>query len=309
MTTPTAARDWELWSTTARLVVTDPEALEPALALVRETLAEIELAASRFRSDSDVMRLAASAQETHPISPVLAGLLEEALDAAEWTGGAVDPTVGSTLSDLGYDRDIASLDLTGARPVAVVRRTPGWRRLRLATTATGVELTMPRGLVIDLGATAKAVAADLCATEVAALLGCGALVSLGGDIATAGRGPAGGWVIDVQDTPEDPASQIVLPDGAAVATSSTVRRTWRRGGEVAHHVVDPRTSRPAASPWRSVTVVADTCSVANAAATATIAKGADGAAWLATHDLPARLVDHDRHVHLLGGWPTEEDAA
>ena len=57
MTTPTAAHDWELWSTTARLVVTDPEALEPALALVRETLDEIELAASRFRSDSDVMRL------------------------------------------------------------------------------------------------------------------------------------------------------------------------------------------------------------------------------------------------------------
>jgi len=309
MTTTTAAHDWELWSTTARIVVTDPEALEPSLALARETLAEIELAASRFRSDSDVMRLAASVQETHVISPVLAGLLEEALDAADWTGGAVDPTVGSTLSDLGYDRDIASLDLTGKRPVAVVRRTPGWRKLRLATSAQGVELTMPRGLVLDLGATAKAVAADVCAAEVAAMLGCGVLVSLGGDIATAGRGPDGGWVIDVQDTPDDPASQIVLPDGAAVATSSTVRRTWRRGGEVAHHVVDPRTSRPATSPWRSVTVVADTCSVANAAATATIAKGADGAAWLATHDLPSRLVDHDRHVHLLGGWPTEEDAA
>ena len=104
------------------------------------------------------------------------------------------------------------------------------------------------------------------------------------------------------------AAQVVLPDGAAVATSSTVRRTWRRGADHTHHIVDPRTSRPAASPWRSVTVVADTCAVANAAATAVIAQGSDGAAWLTTHDLPARLVDHDHQVHLIGGWPQEEAA-
>ena len=307
--TQTAAHDWELWSTTARLVVTDAPALEPALALVRETLAEIELAASRFRPDSEVMRLAASVHGNDrvgpaAISPLLADLLGEALDAAEWTGGAVDPTVGSTLSDLGYDRDITMLDLSGDRPVVRVRRTPGWRTVRL----TGTTLTLPAGLILDLGATAKAVAADRCAARVATQLGCGVLVSLGGDIATAGRGPAGGWAITVQDTPEDPAAQVVLPDGAAVATSSTVRRTWRRGADRTHHIVDPRTSRPAASPWRSVTVVADTCAVANAAATAVIAQGSDGAAWLTTHDLPARLVDHDHQVHLIGGWPQEEAA-
>ena len=307
--TQTAAHDWELWSTTARLVVTDAPALEPALALVRETLAEIELAASRFRPDSEVMRLAASVHGNDrvgpvAISPMLADLLGEALDAAEWTGGAVDPTVGSTLSDLGYDRDITRLDLSGDRPVVRVRRTPGWRTVRL----TGTTLALPAGLILDLGATAKAVAADRCAARVATQLGCGVLVSLGGDIATAGRGPAGGSAITVQDTPEDPAAQIVLPDGAAVATSSTVRRTWRRGTDTTHHIVDPRTSRPAASPWRSVTVVADTCAVANAAATAVIAQGSDGAAWLTTHDLPARLVDHDHQVHLIGGWPQEEAA-
>ncbi|MFN8193365.1 MAG: FAD:protein FMN transferase [Nocardioidaceae bacterium] len=316
MSTPTtAAHDWELWSTTARLVVTRPEALEPALALVRETLAEVELAASRFRPDSEVMRLAAGAQDSGAtgaadqrveVSPMLADLLAGALDAAAWTGGAVDPTVGSTLSDLGYDRDIASLDLSGDRPVARVRRVPGWRRVRLE----GTTLNLPAGLLLDLGATAKAVAADRCAVRVASTLRCGVLVALGGDIATAGPGPDGGWVVDVQDTPEDPAAQIVLPDGAAVATSSTVRRTWNRGGESVHHVVDPRTSRSADSPWRSVTVVAGSCAVANAASTATIAWGADGAAWLATHDLPARLVGRDRQVHLLGGWPQEAgDAA
>lgn len=307
MTARLAAADWELWSTQARLVVTDERALAPARQLVDGLLTEVELAVSRFRPDSEVSRLAeapAGAAAVTPISPTFAELLGQALDAARWTDGAVDPTVGGTLLDLGYDRDISLLDLTGARPVARVRRTPGWRTVRLTEGA----VQLPSGMLLDLGATAKAAAADRCATAVAQRLGCGVLMSLGGDIATAGPSPEGGWTIRVADTAEDPETTIVVSGGSAVATSSTVRRTWRRGPTHAHHIVDPRTARPAISPWRSVTVLADTCAVANAAATATIAKAADGAAWLATHRLPARLVDHDHQVHLLGGWPQEEAA-
>jgi hypothetical protein len=103
----------------------------------------------------------------------------------------------------------------------------------------------------------------------------------------------------VQDTEADPAAHVALADGTALATSSSVRRTWRRGTETAHHIVDPRTSRPARTPWRTVSVVAATCAEANTAATATVAKGLDGQAWLAAQGLPARLVDRDFGVHLL----------
>lgn len=306
---PLHSQDWELWSTSARLVVTSPGAAERARAIVDETLAQVEVVASRFRSDSEVMQLADSSVTSVEVSPLLASLLGQALYAAEWTQGAVDPTVGNSLADLGYDRDLAAvhlaeLDLSGPRPVARIRRTPGWRSL----TLTGTRLDLPAGLIIDLGATAKAAAADLCAARVADRLGCGVLISLGGDIATAGPGPEAGWNIEVQDTPEDPRTQLTLPSGAAVATSSTVRRTWRRGEQAAHHILDPTTARPAQSPWRSVTVVAHSCVIANGASTATIAKGARGADWLATHDLPARLVDQDLQVHHLGGWQ-EENAA
>lgn len=307
------AVDWSLWSTTARIVLTDASALAEARRVADALLDEVERAVSRFRPDSEVMLLAASGASEADLSQVLTEYLSEALYAARWTDGAVDPTVGNTLSDLGYDRDLTAarthlaqlqLDLSGPRPVARVRRTPGWQSLKL----TGNHLSLPAGLVIDLGATAKAVAADRCAAAIAARFGCGVLVSLGGDIATAGTGPESGWLIEVRDTAEDPGTALNLPSGAAVATSSTVRRTWRHGDTERHHILDPQTARPAESPWRSVTVVAHTCAVANAASTATIAKGATGADWLRTHDLPARLVDRDRRVHHLGGWQ-EENAA
>jgi thiamine biosynthesis lipoprotein len=299
-----AAREWELWSTRARLVVTDPAALDPALVLVDALLADVEAAASRFRPDSEVSVLRPGPDGTVLVSPMLADLLEEALEAARRTDGAVDPTIGATLSALGYDRDIRLVE-SGPGLVALVRPVPGWRTLRLA----GRRLGLPARVQLDLGATAKAVAADRAAALVAERLGTGVLVSLGGDIATAGPAPAGDWQVRVQDTDTDPVCQVALPAGSALATSSTVRRTWHRAGERLHHIVDPATGRPADPVWRSVSVAATSCSIANAAATATVVKGAAGLAWLSATRLPARLVDRDGTVHLRNGWPGEPEGA
>lgn len=296
-----AVHEWELWSTRARVVVTEAAALDEATARVRMLLDEVDLAASRFRDDSEVRRLAPGPDGAVEVSPMLADLLTEALEAARVSGGAVDPTVGGALSALGYDRDIRLVE-SGDALVARVRRVPGWERLRLR----GHRLELPPGIELDLGATAKAVAADRAAGLVARQLGVGVLVSLGGDIATAGPAPLGDWQIRVQDTERDPVSHILLPAGGAVATSSTVRRTWRRGGATLHHIVDPRTGRPAEPVWRSVTVVAATCAAANTAATATVVKGHSGLDWLAARGLPARLVDRDGLVHRCAGWPAEE---
>ena len=185
-----ATRDWTLWSTSCRLVVTDAAELPAAGALVDELLAEIETACSRFRDDSELMTLARDGEGGAELSPLLAELVAEALEAARDTGGAVDPTLGSVLVGLGYDRDIGEVQLrapgAGSRtPVVVVRRPTGWRSLVL----DGRRLRMPPGLQLDLGATAKASAADRCARRVASALRTGVLVSLGGDIATAGPAP------------------------------------------------------------------------------------------------------------------------
>lgn len=291
---------FEVWSTTASVVVTDPAALRSVVEIVRAGLDDVDRACSRFRSDSELVGLTAG---TSRLSPLLADLVGTALDAAEASGGLVDPTVGGAMQALGYDRSIELLPADGA-PVRLVQEVPGWRRVHLY----GDKLELPRGVVLDLGATAKARAADLLARRAAEIVGVGVLVELGGDIATAGTTPAGGWQVLVRDTEEDAPCQVTLTSGSAVATSSTVRRTWRRGGVRIHHVVDPRTAAPAAPVWRSATVAASTCVEANTASTAAVVLGRSAARWLSERGLSARLVDQQRRVVRVGGWPEEAAA-
>ena len=288
---------FELWTTTAAVVVTDPAVLGTAVDVVRAGLDRVELACSRFRPDSE---LAGLTPGTHRLSPLLADLVGTALDAAEASGGLVDPTVGSTLRALGYDRSIELLPGDGA-PVSLVHHVPGWRRVHLY----GDKLELPLGVELDLGATAKARAADLTARAAAEATGAGVLVEVGGDIATSGPPPEQGWQVLVQDSPDDPAGRFTLAAGWAVATSSTVRRAWRRGGVRLHHIVDPRTAAPAAPVWRSATVAAPSCAEANTASTAAVILGHDAATWLADRGYTARLVDQRHRVVRVGAWPQE----
>ncbi len=290
---------WPIWSTTARLVVTDPAALADAHRLVVGELAAVELAASRFRPDSEINSLHLSGGRPQRISPLLADLVAAALAAAASTAGDVDPTVGTAMRALGYDRDFA-LVAPGGGPVRLaIRPAPGWQRVHL----DGDRLTVPPDVLLDLGTTAKARAADRCAGLVADRLGTGALVSLGGDIATAGPGPDGGWRVLVQDRPGEPACTVTLPTGHAIATSSTAGRQWRRGGRWLHHVLDPRTCQPADPVWRTVTVAAPRCVDANALTTAGVVRGHAAMSWLRALDVPARLVSAAGDVLSTPRWP------
>jgi thiamine biosynthesis lipoprotein len=292
-----ATTQWPVWSTTARVVVTDPKALARAAEAVRRVLAAVDLAASRFRPDSELRRLAPDVPTV--VSPVLAHLIRVALAAAERSGGAVDPTMGRALSDLGYDRDLSLVDVDGCAIPLVVRQAPGWRGVRLA----GRTLTVPKGVELDLGATAKAHAADVAARLVAAWLDVGVLVSLGGDIATAGPAPDGGWRVLVRDQPDDPSCVLTMPAGRAIATSSTRGRAWRRGRASLHHILDPSTCLPAKPFWRSVSVVAPSCVDANTATTAALVRGEDGPAVVRGLGLPGRFVALDGSVVTVAGWP------
>ncbi|WP_243754265.1 FAD:protein FMN transferase [Labedaea rhizosphaerae] len=283
-----------MWSTTARVVVTEPAALARATGIVRDVLDAVDRAASRFRADSELRRLVPGVPTT--VSPVCAQLVRVALIAAERTGGAVDPTMGRALGDLGYDRDLSLVDVDGLAIPLVVRQAPGWRSVRL----TGRRLTVPEGVELDLGATAKAHAADVAAQLVAAVLDTGVLVSLGGDIATAGPAPEGGWRVLVRDQPDDPSCVLTMPAGRAIATSSTRSRGWRRGRAQLHHILDPRTCLPAKPVWRSVSAVAESCVDANTATTAALVHGVDGPRRMR---LAARFVALDKTVVTVAGWP------
>jgi thiamine biosynthesis lipoprotein len=185
---------------------------------------------------------------------------------------------------------------------------PGWRAVQVNRAAGTVRLA--RGVTLDLGATAKALAADRAAAHAADAIGCGVLVSLGGDIAIRGEAPAGGWRIRVTDDHRSdssaPGQSITLPSGG-LATSSTTARRWSVAGGVAHHLVDPATGQPTSGPWRTVSVCAATCLDANIASTAAIIRGETAAAWLESLGLPARLVGVDGGARHVAGWPAEGD--
>lgn len=292
---PWAGTRHRLIGTDIHLLVTEPALLAEADALLVAGLAALDEAASRFRPDSELLALPAAGRVR--VSALLAALLDAALHVADLTDGLVDPTLGAQLRAAGYDRTFAELLADGPAAVAVPR--PGrWRDLQL----DGDLLTVPDGVLLDLGATAKAWAADALARDVAAL-GTGALVNLGGDLAVAGPVPDGGWPVEVRDRPDGPVVQVVAVEGGGLATSSTTARTWRRGGVAAHHVLDPRTGLPAAADWASVTVAAPTCLQANAVSTAAVVLGAAAPAWVEQQGLPALLVARDGTAEKLGGWP------
>src|SRR6516225_1295759 len=303
-----ASASWRALGTGVQLVVTDAHQLAAARAMLVADLAAVDLACSRFRPDSELVSLD-RADGPVTVSPLLAEAIGVALRAAELTGGDVDPTVGAAMNAVGYDRDFSLVKRDGPAVRLTVKTIPGWRQVEFDEQAR--LLRVPPGVRLDLGATAKAWAADRSAARIAAALGCGVLVSLGGDIAVSGQPPAGGWRIRVQDIsgrPEDPPagpSTVVAIHGGGLATSSTVARRWRRGGDLLHHILDPRTGLPAAPVWRTVSVAAASCTDANIASTAAIIKGHAAPAWLAGLGLPARLVDDAGQVHTIGGWPAE----
>jgi thiamine biosynthesis lipoprotein len=302
--------------TSARVVAWPPYNLARVLAIVDTELARLDEQASRFRADSEISAVHRSAGTVHILSEGLAEAIAVALTAAGWTGGLVDPTVGGALSALGYDRDFAAIRPGGGTPLASAC-IPGWESVRL----DGRRLRLPAGSRLDLGATAKGLGSDRAASAAAAAMtGGGVLVSLGGDISVAGEAPNGGWPLLVADeqeplssgnargrraTPgsERSAGQVVRLPAGALATSSIMCRQWRRGDRMLHHIVDPRTGRPAEGPWRTVSAAAANCAEANAASTAAIVAGDQAPAWLAEQGLPARLVGRDGTVRFVSGWP------
>jgi thiamine biosynthesis lipoprotein len=312
----TAVKSWTALGTSVHVVATNGDGLESATTAVTEVLQDVDTAYSRFREDSELSRLNASQGRVVRVSPLLATAIDAAQRAARLTDGAVDPTIGTAIRVAGYDDDFSRIagphpdppPQAGEGELSVrlrAWRVPGWKAIGFDRRSRVVLL--PDGVELDLGSTGKALAADLAARAALKAAGAGGvLVSLGGDIATAGPPPPGGWQIHVaEDSAERPDADgevICLPSGG-VATSSTTVRRWIRGKAVLHHIIDPQTSLPTTGPFRTVTVVAATCLDANIASTAAIVIGATAIDWLMRRNLPARLVENDGTIHYIGRWP------
>ena len=294
------------------VATSDEGALARAVDVVKRVVDEFDRACSRFRDDSELAQVNRAAGRPVRVSPLMAEATLAGIRAAELTEGDVDPTLGSALVSLGYDRDF-ELGLTGRGTIPT--RVPafaavaGWRTVRVDAQAGTVAIGA--GVSLDLGATAKALASDHAALLALDAVHCGVLVSLGGDIATAGEPPADGWHVRVTDDHRSgidaPGQSITIRSGGLATSSTTVRR-WRSGDDRAvHHLLDPTTGLPAAGGWRTASVTAASCVDANIASTAAIVRGDLAPAWLESLGLPSRLVADDGLALHIAGWPAEGD--
>jgi FAD:protein FMN transferase len=292
--------------TTAVVVVVEPGRLAPALAALERELDAIDGACSRFRDDSELARVNASAGRAVRVGPLLMEALRVAQRASDATGGIVSPTLGRSMRLAGYDRDFRLVALRDADTFEARLEAIGPASVELDEERATVRV--PPGVELDLGATAKALAADRGVRAAHAAAGCGVLVALGGDIAVAGKAPPGGWPVRIADdhaAPLDGDGPTVALAGGGLASSGTTVRRWRSGDAELHHIVDPRSGRPADTPWRTVSVAAASCVDANVASTAAVVLGETAPSWLAERRLPARLVARDGRTVRVAGWPEE----
>jgi thiamine biosynthesis lipoprotein len=304
-----ATRSFRAIGTTAAVAVTDSRAADEALKILDQDLNALDTACSRFREDSELRMVElASDGSPIPVSPLLFAVLEVACTIAARTAGIVDPTIGTALVELGYDRDYDHIVEASVHHGVDYQPAPGWWQIRLDPEERSV--SVPRGVHIDVGATGKAYAADRSSLKISSELGCGVMVNIGGDIAVAGVPPRDGWAVGIGShctTPSDQVDLVLSVFGGGVATSGTTGRTWMHDGRRMHHIVDPWTGEPAEPIWAFVSTLAPSCVEANAWSTAAVVWGDDAVGNLAAMNISARLVRADGEVVEVGGWPSSAD--
>jgi thiamine biosynthesis lipoprotein len=271
--------------------------------VVEELFRRDERIFTRF-AESELLRVN-RAQAPVVVSPRFARAVAAALTAWRQTEGLVDPTLLHALEAAGYDRDFAALAAdapaaaiadaraAGVHPPQAAGIDPppaagiGARGQAARVRIHGRILTLPPGIALDLNCVVKSMAVD----DAIAVLGGPGWISAGGDLAASCP------------------VEVALPGGGSVrlqrgglATSGSSGRRWWRGGQLQHHLIDPRSGRPALSPWEQVTVCGASCLMADTAAKAAFLMGDAGPAWLDARAMPGRFLCADGSVVVNEAW-------
>lgn len=253
---------------------------------------------SRFRPTSELSQLNARAGEWVRVSAVLWEVLRAAYHAARTTAGLVSPTLLPALEQAGYRQSFENLSMSGALfepslPLA------DWHTLEFSSSHRTIR-TSPQGRV-DVGGIAKGWAAERAAQRLSHL---GAVVvDVGGDIAI--RGWRAGCAIGVAEPyPMEGLLTTLWLTNNGVATSGRDYRKWHVNGQWHHHLIDPRTGRPAVTDVLTATVVGSNALHAEAGAKAALLLGLHGGlAWLDAHStLAGLLVDDQHNVYASTRW-------
>jgi thiamine biosynthesis lipoprotein len=255
---------------------------------------------TRFDPQSDLMRANAAGRAWTVVPSECYDAISAAYDAHVATGGLFDPRVLRVLASYGYDATLPfesrriTLPESGSRKPRRGLRTKAWKP-GLDPERRAVRIGREP---IDLGGIGKGLAVRWATAELRTA-GSSVLVEAGGDMVAIGVGPEGsGWMIAVEDPfgGSEPAAVLRVRD-RAVATSSTRVRSWTVGQTEVHHLIDPRTRRPAEADLKSVTVVGLDPALAEVWSKSLFVLGREGIREGAdSRDLAALWVDVDGKV-------------
>ena len=268
---------------------------EAALDAVSDELTRLDALLDATDAESAIGRL--NAGET--IDGEVAALVRQAVDYSEATGGAFDPTVYPLVRLWGFTDETQRVPSDAEITAALANI--GTNQVQLDETA----VSLHPGAAIDLGGIAKGYAADRCV----ALLqqsDAAALLSLGGNIQTYGAKPDGTpWTIGIADPqqPEQAVASVAVTGTKALVTSGGYQRYFEADGVTYHHIIDPKTGRPAESGLASVTILADSGTMADAYSTALFVMGLEDAVdfWRAEQSFEAVFITTDGEIYATEG--------
>ena len=249
------------------------EDAQAALQEAEECIQQVEGLWSVTDEDSEIYQANHSGGQPVTVSEETAEIISFALEMAQRTGGALDPTIYPVLTAWGFTTD--SKQVPSQQQIAQLLEQVGYDRIQL----NGTELTVPDGMELDLGAVGKGYTADLV-TEILRRHGVtSALISLGGNIQAIGSRPDGSdWRLGIRAPWESGNLGVLTVSDAAVVTSGGYENYFDdEQGNIYWHILDPSTGYPAASGLQSVTIVGREGKMCDALSTALFVMGAQSA--------------------------------
>lgn len=291
-------------------------------ARVEEVLERLNDLMSTYRETSEISRFNRSQErEWFPVSPELAMVVEAALQVSRDTAGAFDVTVGPLVGLWGFGPEGREQRVPGEEEIARVRAATGYRHLEARLSPSALR-KLRSEIRLDLSAIAKGYGVDSVANELDSFHIKSYLVEIGGEVRTRGAKKNGeAWKVGVEAPTEmDQSAQSGHGDGnqggnhhgvregspqgiqrgiqkvlaledRALATSGDYRNFFTEAGRRYSHTIDPRTGRPVEHNLASVTVVGESCMIADALATALLVLGPDrGYAFARERNLTALFI-------------------